>query len=79
MNIVAYTPDRLQDIVRLNVWWIERYFGQVKQADRDEFDHVDEEIAKGGMAFFAVDDNGTALATCVALNRGNGEWEIAKL
>ncbi|MEE8722921.1 MAG: GNAT family N-acetyltransferase [Eggerthellaceae bacterium] len=79
MKFIKYTPDRKSDLIRLNVWWIERYFGQVEQADRDEFDNVDEEIAKGGMVFFAVDDEGTALAACMAINRGNDEWEIAKL
>lgn len=63
MKIVKYTPERRQDFVDLNVWWIEKYFGAVEQADRDEFDHVEDEIAKGGMA----------------IDRGEGEWEIAKL
>lgn len=50
MKIVKYTPERRQDFVDLNVWWIEKYFGAVEQADRDEFDHVEDEIAKGGMS-----------------------------
>lgn len=80
MKIVKYTPERRQDFVDLNVWWIEKYFGAVEQADRDEFDHVEDEIAKGGMVFFAVDEaDGAALATCMAIDRGEGEWEIAKL
>ncbi|MCC6109796.1 MAG: GNAT family N-acetyltransferase [Denitrobacterium sp.] len=79
MKIIEYEPSRKKDLIRLNVWWIERYFGQVEAADREEFDHIDEEIAKGGMTFFAVDDDGEALATCTALDRGYGEWEIAKL
>ena len=52
MKIVKYTPERRQDFVDLNVWWIEKYFGAVEQADRDEFDHVEDEIAKGGKAVF---------------------------
>lgn len=80
MKIVKYTPERRQDFVDLNVWWIEKYFGAVEQADRDEFDHVEDEIAKGGMVFFAVDEaDGATLATCMAIDRGEGEWEIAKL
>ena len=76
MKIVKYTPERRQDFVDLNVWWIEKYFGAVEQADRDEFDHVEDEIAKGGMVFFAVDEaDGAALATCMAIDRGEGEWE----
>ena len=32
------------------------------------------------MVFFAVDEaDGAALATCMAIDRGEGEWEIAKL
>ena len=80
MKIVKYTPERRQDFVDLNVWWIEKYFGAVEQADRDEFDHVEDEITKGGMVFFAVDEaDGAALATCMAIDRGEGEWEIARI
>lgn len=79
MRVVPYTPDRKQDLVRLNVWWIERYFGKIEPADREEFDHVDDEVAKGGMAFFAVDDEGRALATCMAVKRADDVWELAKL
>ena len=79
MEIVEYTPERKQEFIELNTWWIERYFGQIEQGDWDEFDHVEDEIAKGGMVFFAVDGDGRALATCMAINRGGGEWEIAKL
>lgn len=79
MEVIEYTPERKRDFIDLNTWWIEEYFGKVEQADWDEFDHVDEEVAKGGMAFFAVDGEGRALATCMAIDRGEGEWEIAKL
>lgn len=80
MQIVEYAPERKQDFINLNTWWIERYFGTVEQADWDEFDHVEEMIAKGGMVFFAIDENdSTALATCMAIRRGEDEWEIAKL
>ena len=60
MKIIEYEPSRKNDLIRLNVWWIKRYFGQVEAADREEFDHIDEEIAKGGMTFFAVGDDGEA-------------------
>ena len=33
----------------------------------------------GRYGLFAVDDEGVALATCMAIARGNDEWEIAKL
>ena len=79
MEIIEYAPERKQEFIDLNTWWIERYFDQIEQADWDEFNHVDEEIARGGMVFFAVDDEGVALATCMAIARGNDEWEIAKL
>lgn len=79
MRIVEYTSDRKQDFVDLNTWWIERYFGRVEQADRNEFDNVDNDIARGAMVYFALDDDGTALATCMAVPRGDDEWEIAKL
>lgn len=80
MRIIEYAPERRQDFIDLNVWWIERYFGDVERADWDEFDQIEDEIAKGGMVYFAIDeDDGSALATCAALNRGAGEWEIAKL
>jgi GNAT superfamily N-acetyltransferase len=79
MRIVPYDPSRKQDILDLNVWWIERYFGKVEPADLEEFDLVDDYIAQGGQAYFAVDDDGVALATCMAIPRGKDVWEIAKL
>lgn len=79
MRIVQYEPARKQDFVDLNTWWIERYFGRVEQPDWDEFDSIGDEVEKGGMVFFALDDDGAALATCAALDRGEGNWEIAKL
>lgn len=79
MRIVEYSPELKRDFVDLNTWWIEEYFGTIEQADWDEFDHVDEEIAKGGMVFFALDDEGCAVATCMAIKRSEDEWEIAKL
>ena len=52
MEIIEYAPERKQEFIDLNTWWIERYFDQIEQADWDEFNHVDEEIARGGMVFF---------------------------
>lgn len=49
MRIIEYAPERRQDFIDLNVWWIERYFGDVERADWDEFDQIEDEIAKGGM------------------------------
>lgn len=79
MRVIQYSPERKQDFIDLNVWWIKRYFGKVEDADLEEFDRVDDYIAQGGMVFFAVDEQGTALATCMAIPRGDDEWEIAKL
>jgi N-acetylglutamate synthase-like GNAT family acetyltransferase len=79
MKIVSYTPDRKADFIRLNTWWIERYFGAVEPRDQAEFDRIDQELAQGGMIFFALDEQGHALATCMARNEGEGVWELAKL
>lgn len=79
MHLEQYSPKRRQEFIDLNVWWIKRYFGKVEPADMAEFDTVDDVIAQGGMVFFAVDEEGHALATCMAAPRGNDVWELAKL
>ncbi len=79
MKVITYTPDRKDDFIRLNTWWIERYFGTVEAQDRAEFDGIEQELDEGGMIFFAVDDEGRALATCMARNEGDNVWELAKL
>lgn len=79
MRLEQYTPARRQDFIDLNTWWIGRYFGPIEPTDMLEFEGIDDEVRHGGMAFFAVDDDGTALATCAAFDRGDAGWEIAKL
>ena len=42
-------------------------------------DHVEELIGQGAMAYFALDDDGEVLATCMAMPLEKDTWEICKL
>lgn len=77
MKVIEYQDKYKKDFIALNVAWIEKYF-TIEDADREILEHVDEELEKGAMVFFAV-ENDKVLATCMALPEGNDIWEICKL
>ena len=78
MEIVKYDPKYKADFVRLNTEWLTRFYW-VESFDQYTMDHVDDLIAQGAMAFFALDDNGDVLATCMAMPLEGSIWEMCKL
>ena len=44
--------------------------------DYETFEHIEDEIKEGAMIYFAIDDDGTALATCMAKPMEGSTWEL---
>lgn len=53
-------------------------FGFLEDEDRKTFAKIEEELERGAMIYFAVED-GVALATCMAKPMDGRSWEICKL
>lgn len=78
MKIVPYEPKYREAFVRLNTEWLTKLY-YIESFDQYSMDHIDELIEKGSMAFFALDDAGEVLATCMTEPIGDDVWEICKL
>lgn len=77
MKVIEYQDKYKQDFIRLNLNWIENYFS-LEEEDRRILDHIEEEIASGGMIYLALIDENVA-AVCMAVPTGDNVWEICKL
>lgn len=77
MEVIEYQEKYKKDFISLNVHWIEKYF-VLEKADLEILEHVDDELRKGAMVYFVV-NNDKVLATCMAMPEGNNVWEICKL
>lgn len=75
MKIVTYRPEYRETFVRLNTEWLTRFYW-VESFDQYAMDHVEDLIAQGAMAFFALDDTGEVLATCMAMPLEGSTWEM---
>lgn len=78
MKIISYRPEYREAFVQLNTEWLNRFFW-VESFDQYAMDYVEELIAQGAMVFFALDDDGDVLATCMAMPLEDTTWEICKL
>lgn len=78
MEIIEYDAKYKDDFIRFNKDWILDNFGVLEKEDIETFDTIDEELAKGGMIYFAV-EGGVALAACMTKLMENDMWEICKL
>lgn len=78
MKIIPFEEKYRQDFIDFNTDWIESYFGFLEEHDKETFDKIDEELDRGAMIFFAV-ENDVALATCMAMPMEGTTWEICKL
>jgi len=50
----------------------------LEKTDEIEFSHIDDYLKKGGQIFFAMDEEGNAMATCMIAPHDNGDYEIMK-
>lgn len=78
MKIVPYEPKYRDEFVRLNTEWLEKLY-YIESFDQYAMDHIDELIQNGSMAYFAIDDAGRVMATCMTEPIGDDIWEICKL
>ncbi len=77
MKVIEYQKKYKQDFIRLNTAWVEKYF-IMEETDREILSNTDDFIQKGGMIYFAV-ENDQVLATCMTIPEDNYTWEILKL
>ena len=79
MKLIEYDRRYRQDFIDFNTAWIEDNFGHLEPEDYDTFEHIEDEIKEGAMIYFAIDEDGTALATCMAKPMEGNTWELCKL
>lgn len=78
MEIIEYTPKYRDHFIQFNKDWIIDHFGFLESEDMETFQKIDEELARGAMIYFAVEDE-IPLATCMAKPMDGHTWEICKL
>ncbi|HFU4489637.1 TPA: GNAT family N-acetyltransferase [Streptococcus suis] len=77
MNIETYKPEYKEAFIAMNLAWIEEIF-QVEDEDRMVLGSIEERLANGGEIFFAINDEGEIMASCMVAPLPSGEWEIEK-
>ncbi|HFU4060188.1 TPA: GNAT family N-acetyltransferase [Streptococcus suis] len=77
MNIETYKPEYKEAFIAMNLAWIEEMF-QVEDEDRMVLGSIEERLANGGEIFFAINDEGEIMASCMVAPLPSGEWEIEK-
>lgn len=78
MKIEEYKPEYKEAFIRLNTEWLTRFYW-VEDFDKYAMDNVEKLIEGGAMAYFALDEDGEVLATCMAMPLEGDTWEICKL
>ena len=77
MNIETYKPEYKEAFIAMNLAWIEEMF-QVEDEDRMVLGSIEERLANGGEIFFAINDEGEIMASCMVAPLPSGELEIEK-
>ncbi|HFI0450754.1 TPA: GNAT family N-acetyltransferase [Streptococcus suis] len=77
MNIETYKPEYKEAFIAMNLAWIEEMF-QVEDEDLMVLGSIEERLANGGEIFFAINDEGEIMASCMVAPLPSGEWEIEK-
>lgn len=78
MKVIPFKEQYREDFINFNTDWIVSNFGFLEEHDIQTFEKIDEEMKKGAMIFFAI-ENDIALATCMAMPMEETTWEICKL
>ena len=77
MRIVPYEPMFRDDFVRLNRAWIEKRF-ELEEKDIELFDNLDA-YSESGSVILLGEEGGEIIATCMAIPKGGGVWDLVKL
>ncbi|HUD40701.1 MAG TPA: GNAT family N-acetyltransferase [Dokdonella sp.] len=79
VRIEPFRPEWAEAFRRLNLQWLERYFG-VEPADLPVLtDPQTRVIDAGGEILFAVDASGEVVGTCALLAGADGAFELSKM
>ena len=78
MRIVPFEAQYLPDFISLNEAWMNELFGEVEETDKKAFEDAERIVREGGQIFFALNDEGKAIACCMTRPLQEGEWEICK-
>lgn len=77
MKIVPYSPEYKEEFIEMNKAWISGMF-RMEPQDEKELANIEPYIEKGGQIFFALDNQGNVMASCMIAPRDDGDWEIMK-
>lgn len=77
MRTVPFQESYRQTFIDLNSRWILDNFGQLEPSDLVSFEQINESLTKGGMFFFAVEED-HILACCGVVPLSDGTWELEK-
>lgn len=78
MELSKFEEKYRQAFIEFNRDWIISNFGFLEEHDEETFREIDQELSKGAMIFFAV-ENGVPLACCMSKPMDGDTWEICKL
>lgn len=79
MKIIEYQEKYKEDFIQFNTDWIKDNFGYLEEEDINTFNHIEENLEKGAMIYFALEGE-QVLATCMAKpSEEDGTWELCKL
>lgn len=78
MEIIKFKEEYRKYFIDFNKNWILSHFGTLEENDYQTFEKIDEELEKGGMIFFAIEDE-IPLACCMVVPIENDTWELCKM
>lgn len=78
-TIIDYTPEYLDDFVRLSINWISEYW-PIEERDHYELEHVEENIIRpGGFILMALmDGKPVGAVAMIAMDGKDYDYELAK-
>ena len=77
MKIVENQKEYLQDFIRLNEEWIQKYF-EIEEVDKDLAKNPYLIIEQGGYIFSIIDDE-NVIGICALIHKDNSIYELARM
>lgn len=75
--IQDYAPQWKADFVSLNIAWIQKFF-VVEEHDKEQLEHVEEIVNRGGVILFATQSN-VPVGTVALIKENDKLFELAKM
>ncbi|QES89858.1 GNAT family N-acetyltransferase [Rhizosphaericola mali] len=76
METITYLPKYKNDFIRLNRFWIQKYF-KLESEDILAFEHIEDILENEGQIFFALKE-AVVIGTIALKNKGNSVGELCK-